>query len=186
MLTASPGNAGGHSPRMLPGGPGKRQSQVPPHARGSVLSTQGLAGIRDGDCPAQDASAGEAAKQLRVISGSRAPGHLYHPGPVFTSETSQPTADILIGSAEQPVAVTVTPGRNEPRLLGGRLRPSRLHFNRWPSPKRGGVAAPGRGVLCRRSWRRGRPLRRPPSAHLHMISWVSSTRHISGFLSWPS
>lgn len=25
-----------------------------------------------------------------------------------------------------------------------------------------------------------------PAAHLHIISWVSSTRHISGFLSWPS
>lgn len=25
-----------------------------------------------------------------------------------------------------------------------------------------------------------------PPSHLHMISWVSSTRHISGFLSCPS
>ena len=27
---------------------------------------------------------------------------------------------------------------------------------------------------------------RQPLSYLHMISWVRRTRHISGFLSWPS
>lgn len=62
-----------------------------------------------------------------------------------------------------------------------------IAFQSNPIPKPSGVEAPGHGVLYGRSWRRGRlPARRPPAAHLHMISWVSSTRHISGFLSWPS
>lgn len=51
--------------------------------------------------------------------------------------------------------------------------------------------AVGRGGRRRRArpaapWLAGAAAARLPGAHLHMISWVSSTRHISGFLSWPS
>lgn len=45
----------------------------------------------------------------------------------------------------------------------GRADSGRLHFNRCPPyPKLGGVVAPGRSVLCRRSWRRGHPCPRCP------------------------
>lgn len=68
------------------------------------------------------------------------------------------------------------------------LAASRLHFNRTPSqsPARWRRQDCASFVAAAGAQATHSPAAPPSATHLHMISWVSSTRHISGFLSWPS